>query len=85
MFCNDWPCFVQEAGTLLYQVPEEVDGLAISPQMDVTLKHLELVCQHVAQMDKNKILINFEIAALHLSLLLQGKDYPDNVSELGCL
>jgi hypothetical protein len=62
-----------------------MDGLAISAQTDVTLKHLESVCQRVARMDKNKILINFEIAALHLSLLLQGKDYPDHVSELGCL
>jgi hypothetical protein len=36
-------------------------------------------------MDQNKILINFELAALHLSLLLQGKDYPDDVKELADL
>jgi hypothetical protein len=32
-------------------------------------------------MDRNKLLINFEIASLHLSLLLQGKDYPETVEE----
>jgi hypothetical protein len=36
-------------------------------------------------MDRNKMLINFEIAALHLSLLLKGKDYPDTVQELAGL
>lgn len=62
-----------------------MDGLAVSAQSNVTLKHLESVCQCVARMDQNKILINFELAALHLSLLLQGKDYPDDVKELADL
>jgi hypothetical protein len=36
-------------------------------------------------MDQNKILINFELVALHLSLFMKGKDYPDTVAELAGL
>ena len=84
-FCSDWPRFVGEAGTVLYQDLPEVDGLSISTQTDVTLKHLESVSQRVARMDRNKMVINFEVAAMHLSLLLKGQDYPNTVAELAVL
>lgn len=70
---------------MLYQDLAEVDRLAILTQTDVTLKCLESVCQRVARMDCNKILVNFEIAALHLSLLFKGLDYPDTIAELADL
>jgi hypothetical protein len=67
----------------LYQIlPEtEIHHEAVQ-QSDTTLKHLHSVCRRVARMDRNKMLINFEVAAMHLSSLLKGKDYPDTISAL---
>jgi hypothetical protein len=62
---------VREAGTLLYQIPYEEGESAIAAQTDITLRHLELVCQRVAKMDRYKMFINFEMVAMHLSLLLK--------------
>ena len=53
--------------------PERCDTAS---QDDVTLKHFRSVCQRVAMMDRNKMLINFELVAMHLSCLLKGQDYP---------
>ena len=78
-FCRDWPRVVQEAGTSLYPLPLETEG---SNQTDITAKHLESVCLRVKNIEQNKILINFELAAMYLSSLMKGKDYPDKVSEL---
>lgn len=38
--------------------------------------HLESVCQRVAKMDRNKMFINFEITAMHLSSLLKVCCFP---------
>jgi hypothetical protein len=84
-FCSDWPRFVREAGTLLYQNLPETEIQEPAHQSDTTLKHLHSVCRRVARMDRNKMLINFELAAMHLSSLLKGKDYPDTVSALAAM
>jgi len=43
---------------------------------------LESVYRRFNKIEQNKILINFELAAMHLSSLIKGKDYPDKVSGL---
>ena len=80
MFCGDWPHFIWEAGHMLYQIcPEaEQEGL----ESDITLKHLHSICQCVSMMDCNKMLINFKLVAMHISILLKGKDYLNTVEAL---
>jgi hypothetical protein len=79
-FCGDWPRFVREAGHMLYQIRPEAEQEGV--ESDITLKHLHSICRRVAMMDRNKMLINFELAAMHISTLLKGKDYPDTVEAL---
>lgn len=78
-FSSDWHRVVRNAGATLYQDLPETGGLC---QTDVTLKHLESVCQRLGKVERNKTLINFELAAMYLTSLLKGKDYPDTLSEL---
>ena len=42
----------------------------------------ESICRRVNKLERYKMLINFEVAAMHLSSLLKGKEYPVDVSDL---
>jgi len=84
-FCSDWPRFVREAGTSLYQIVPEIEAHEAVHQNDTTLKHLHSVCRRVTRMDRNKMFINFELAAMHVSSLLKGKDYPGTISALAAM
>jgi hypothetical protein len=69
----------------LYQILPETETHEPVIQSDTTLKHLNSVCRRLSRMDRNKMLINFELAAMHLSSLLKGKDYPDTISALAAM
>jgi hypothetical protein len=77
-FCNDWSRFVSQSGTTLYELPQ--DG--IEPTPDITLRRWDSICQRVAKTHRNKMLMNFELAALHLSSFIKGKEYPATLSGL---
>lgn len=49
---------------------------------EVALRHYESLCRRVKKMDHNKMLINFEVVAMHISSLLKGRDYPADLSDL---
>jgi hypothetical protein len=82
---SDWPRFIRDAGTLLYQILPETDTYEHVNQSDTTLKHLHSVCRRLSRMDRNKMLINFELTAMRLSSLLKGKDYPDTILALAAM
>lgn len=81
-FCNGWPRFVQEAGNSLYEVIHEPKESNPNTLPDVALRHYQSLRRRVKKMAHNKMLINFEVVAMHLSTLMQGKDYPDELSDL---
>jgi hypothetical protein len=54
---------------------------AQEPQ-DVTHRLWHSVRRRIYKMDRNKMMINFELAALHLSSLLEGKEYPATLPAL---
>jgi hypothetical protein len=62
--------------------PVETSDLGSNPLEDITVKHLQSICRHVTSKDRNKMLVNFELAATYLSSLLKGEEYPDTLLEL---